>query len=217
MKQEMIRHIIFDFDGTIADSMNLAVELYNRVADRYKFKIIREEEFAYLSNLSILEKCKYLNVSLVQIPRLGIELNKNYNKAVNSIQVCHGIKELIYELKQQNFKLSIISSNSNENIRKFLVKNNLDVFDGIYSAKNIFGKDKAINSFIRKQHLNKEEIIYIGDEYRDIVACKATNIKIISVTWGFDSFEMISSANPDYIVEKPADIMKILAKINIGS
>ena len=205
-----IRHVIFDFDGTIADSMKLAVELYNQVADKHKFNKIREEEYEYLRSLSILEKCKFLNVSLLQIPRVGNDLYRSYNRAISSIEVFNGIKEVILDLKEKGFKLSIVSSNSSNNIRKFLANNNLDVFDSIYTAKNIFGKGKAINSFIKKHNLRNEELVYIGDEHRDIVASKENKIKVIAVTWGYDSLAMLTQAKPDFIIEKPSEIAAII-------
>lgn len=211
MKENNIQHVIFDFDGTIADSIFFGVQLFNQSAQKYKINMIKEEDYEYLRGLSLLEKFKFLNISLVLIPRLGMELTKSYNSSVNSIHLFNGMKEVILALKQGGYTLSIISSNSSDNIRRFLVNNNLDVFDFIYSAKNIFGKDKTIHSFIKKNRLNQEKLIYIGDEIRDIIACKANSIKVIAVTWGgFESVDMLKKANPDYIVNKPSEILEII-------
>jgi len=211
MKEDTIQHVIFDFDGTIADSMKLAVELFNQAAHKYKFNSIKEEAYEYLSGLSILEKCKALNVSLAFIPKVGVEITRSYHRSIGSIPIIDGMKEVILALKQSGYKLSIISSNAGDNIRKFLINNDLDVFDNIYSANNLFGKDKTINSFIKKNNLRKEELVYIGDELRDIVACNANHIKVIAVTWGgYDSLDMLKKANPDYIVNKPSEIIEII-------
>jgi phosphoglycolate phosphatase len=211
MREDTIQHVIFDFDGTIADSMDLAVELFNQAAHKYKFNFIKEEAYEYLSGLSILEKCKALNVSLAYIPRVGLEITRSYNRSISAIPIFDGMKEVILALKQSGYKLSIISSNASDNIKKFLINNDLDVFDYIYSANNLFGKDKTINSFIKKNNLKKEELVYIGDEFRDIVACNANHIKVIAVTWGgYDSLDMLKSANPDYIVNKPSEIIDII-------
>ncbi len=214
MSEARIKHLIFDFDGTIADSINLVIELINQVAGKYKFDQIREEEYEYLRNLTIPEKCRALHISLHQIPRMAIELTKTYYQSIGSITAFEGIKEMTDNLKEQGLKMSIISSNSSNNIRKFLKNNNLDIFDSIYSANNLFGKEKAINSFIKKQRLIKDELIYVGDEHRDIMACKMNMIKVMAVTWGADSLEFLSQANPDYIVEKPAQIVEIVEALN---
>jgi phosphoglycolate phosphatase len=113
-------------------------------------------------------------------------------------------------LKERGLTLSIISSNSNQNIRRFLTENNLDVFDHIYCAKNLFGKERTIASLIKKLHLKRNELIYIGDEHRDIIACQANHIRVIAVTWGLDTVETLSRARPDYIAHKPSDILSII-------
>lgn len=215
MKKDTIKHVIFDFDGTIADSMKLAVELFNQAAHKYKFNPISEESFEYLYGLSILDKCKALNVSLAHIPRASMEINRSYNRSISSIPLINGMKEVILALKQSGYVLSIISSNTSDNIRRFLINNDLDVFDFIYSANNLFGKDKAISSFIKKNNLKKEELVYVGDEIRDIAACKANNIRVIAVNWGgYDSLDMIKNAKPDYIVNKPSEIIGIIGSGN---
>lgn len=214
MGEDKIKHVVFDFDGTIADSLNLVIELMNQVAGKYKFDPIREEDYEYLRSLTLMERCRAVHISLYQIPRIGLELTKTYSRAINSIKAFAGINEMIIKLKKQDLKLSIISSNTSNNIRKFLNNNNLNYFDSVYSSSNLFGKDKAINSFIKKQHLVKEELIYIGDEHRDIVASQANKIKVIAVSWGADSLKILSKSNPDFIVERPSQIVEIIEALN---
>ena len=211
MMKDTFKHIIFDFDGTIADSMKLSIELFNQAAHKYNFKTINEESFENLYKLSILEKCKALNVSLTSIPRASMEITRSYNRLISFIPLIKGIKEVILDLKQRGYTLSIISSNAGDNIKKFLAINNIDVFDHIYSAKNLFGKDKAISSFIKKNRFKREEAVYIGDEIRDVAACKANNIKVIAVAWGgFESLDMLTKAGADFMVSDPSEIFAII-------
>lgn len=211
MPEKNIKHVIFDFDGTIVDTMGLAIRLINEAAEKYKYRPVREEDLDYLRSLSLLDRLKAVNVSPYQIPRIGMELSRTYSKALASIEVFAGMREVIGELKQRGFALSIISSNSHYNIRKFLADNQLHLFDHIYCAKNLFGKDKTIASMIKKLHLQRDELIYIGDECRDILACKANCIKVIAVTWGFDAPQMLIEAQPDYIVSTPREIVPIVS------
>jgi len=206
----MIKNIIFDFDGTIADSINLGIELYNELAEKYGFLKINKEDFEYLRNLSVIEKCKALHVPLFKLPVFGIEFMKNYRQALDSLKTFDGINEVIYELKHKGYRLNIISSNSHENVSEFLKKNGIDLFDSIDCINSIFGKDKAIRSFIKKHSVNKEELVYIGDENRDIDACKVNSIKCIAVSWGVDSIELLKRAGPDFIVSSPPEIIGIV-------
>lgn len=204
------RHVIFDFDGTIADSFNLGLKLINQLAEKHNFRPVYEADIDRLRNLSMLERLKALNISLYQIPRIAQDIFHIYSKSLKSVPLFEGMEEVILELKQKGMTMSIVSSNSSENIRKFLIDNNLNVFDHIYCAKNIFGKDKTIASLIRKLNLKRSELIYVGDEYRDIAACHSNHIKVIAVTWGYDNLRTLAAARPDYIVDQPSQLVPVI-------
>lgn len=206
----MIKYIIFDFDGTIVNSKKLALQLINDLSGKYGYRKAAEEELDYLSTLSIRERLKLFHVSFYKVPQIVLDMRKNYNQSVESLEIFNGIREVIYNLKEKGFKLGIISSNAEDNIRKVLVKYNLEVFDSIHSSYNLFGKSGKINAFLKKHKLKKEEIIYIGDELRDIQACKKSDVKIIAVDWGYDSRELLASGNPDYLVSHPSEMIDLI-------
>ncbi len=65
----------------------------------------------------------------------------------------------------------------------------------------------------RQLKINLNDVVYIGDEHRDIEACKKAQIRIISVTWGIDPLTLLKKANPDYIVETPGDLVKVIQSL----
>ena len=106
-----------------------------------------------------------------------------------------------------------MSSNSLDNINTFLEANHIELFENIQSSRGLFDKHVTINRLISKLGVKKDEVIYIGDEYRDIEACKKIGIKVISVLWGFDPKELLEKAQPDYIVSEPNEISQIIMNI----
>ncbi|QGQ98536.1 HAD family hydrolase [Paenibacillus psychroresistens] len=210
----LIKYVIFDFDGTVADSKELAFDLLNELSDKYGFRKITRTEANALMLLSMKERLKSLHVPLVQLPFMVMELKKNYAKILPFIKPFKGIKEVLLSLKRQNIKTVVISSNSVENIKKFLVKHEMNSFETIHSQSNIFGKHRSIKALLSQQKIGLQEVIYIGDEHRDIEACKKAKIKIISVKWGLDPVALLRKANPDYMIDAPADILKVIASLN---
>jgi phosphoglycolate phosphatase len=206
----MLKYIIFDFDGTIVNSKKLALHLINELSGKYGYRKAGEEELEYLSTLSIRDRLKLFKVPFYKVPQIVLDMRKNYNHSVESLEIFSGIEELIHNLKEKGFRLGIISSNAGENIRKVLVKYNIDVFDSIHSSYNLFGKSGKINTFLKKHHLKKEEIIYIGDELRDVQACQKSTVAIIAVTWGYDASDLLRKANPDHMVNKPSEILDLI-------
>lgn len=66
------------------------------------------------------------------------------------------------------------------------------------NSTNIMGKEKTIKKLLTSHKLNPHEVIYVGDEIRDIKACRKIGIKIICVDWGYDAIEMLKINQPDY-------------------
>ena len=113
----------------------------------------------------------------------------------------------------KRYKLGIVSANSKENILKFLELNDLKYcFDFVYNYQLFLGKSQAFKKIIKGKKLSKDDIIYIGDEDSDIIAAKKAGIKIISVTWGMKNKNMLKNNEPDFIAEKPEDILLFLEK-----
>ncbi len=205
-----MKNIIFDFDGTIVDSRDFIIQLYNEIAERDKYEKIDRPRIEYLSTLTIPDRCKKLNVPLYKIPPMLVEVRKKYKKELHKLIIKDGVKELLYSLKDKGFKLGIISSNSRSAIVEFFKGKNIDIFDYVYSTKNLFGKHYTINGYLKQFKIDKNDTIYIGDEVRDIVSCKKAGVKVIAVTWGYDSPKLLTEGEPEYLVDSPKQVLEIL-------
>ena len=80
----------------------------------------------------------------------------------------------------------------------------------ICSEAPILEKDRAIKELLSQQALAPDEMIYIGDEMRDVDACRKVGMKIIAVCWGFNSKAALERKSPDYLVESPEELLKLL-------
>ena len=45
----MIRYVLFDFDGTLVDSLNIVIEAYNQLAGKYEAKKIEQKDILSIS------------------------------------------------------------------------------------------------------------------------------------------------------------------------
>ena len=209
----MIKTVICDFDGTIVDSAQLVYDLFNSFSDKYNYKKMPQEKIDYIRSITFRERFKQYNVSFFKVPSLVMDVVKEYKKSVPSLQVNKEMKEVLRKLKKKGVKLVLISANSKENIEKCLKLNDMEYFDEIIRTKRFFGRNLTINSYIKSHNLNREETILIGDEHRDIVASKKSQIKVISVTWGYDLKDLLISGEPDFLVDKPTDILEVIEQV----
>lgn len=206
----MIRYILFDFDGTLVDSMHIVIEVYNQLADKYKAKKIEQKDIAHIQGLSIMERSTFLDFKLYKFPFLALDIYKLYKNSIKDLVLFDGIKEVLEELNACGFQLAIVSTNSEQNIRECLQNNQIDVITEIICSNNMFGKNEDIKRFLKKHKLKESEVIYVGDEARDILAGKKSGVKVIWVSWGYDQIENANKEQPNYIVNKPQEILAIL-------
>ncbi|MEC0232436.1 HAD hydrolase-like protein [Paenibacillus alba] len=207
----MVKHILFDFDGTLVDSRALLVKLYNEMAAQYQFRMIRDQDLALLRSLSISERVNRLGVPVLQIPKLVVAGRQMYQDNIRALHIVPGMKEVIARISAQGIRSSILSSNSEGNIRTFLKNNRMDgAFKEIISAKHLFGKHHSIRKVMKQWGTPPSKMIYVGDELRDIEACQKLGVPIIAVTWGYDSPRLLLSGKPDYLVNSPNELMRTL-------
>ena len=113
-------------------------------------------------------------------------------------------------LKENDCQVGIVTTNIEENVRAFLHSNNMDYFDFFYTTKKIFGKAKTIYKIIKDMKLEKSNVYFVGDEVRDVEAGKKARIKTIAVSWGYNTKEALAKENPDYLIDSPEELEKII-------
>jgi phosphoglycolate phosphatase len=209
-----IKLIFFDFDGTIADTLNAFVNITNRLAVEFGHNPISQEELLRIKNLNTRQIIKYSGISILKLPWLIAKLKSELNHEIKSIKSFSGIKEALAEVRNQVDRLGIISSNSKENILAFLEINDLqDSFDFIYTEASIFNKSKVIKKVLKQEENLPEESVYVGDETRDIEAAKRSRVKAIAVSWGFNSKEVLAAQNPDFLIHQPSELIDAIKSL----
>ena len=201
--------LIFDFDGTIADTHHYIIEISNRLASEFNYKTIEPHEVEHLKNKSSREVIEHLNIPLLKIPAIVAKAKKEFYRNISTVQPIAGLQEILQHLKDFNVKIGILSSNTSGNIKKFLQNHNLDIFDFIDTTSKIWSKNNSLKNIIQKNGFNKERIIYIGDEIRDITAAKKLGIKVAAVAWGYNSSYALKRYKPDFIIQTPQDLLNL--------
>lgn len=205
-----MKYIIFDFDGTLADSTAVFASAWNTLAQKYKFKGIEFKEIESLKKLSMAERSKLFDFPMYKLPMILPQFYRLYRQSLNEVHLYEGIKDVLMEIDKRGYKILIISSNSQENILEFLKMNGIQCVSNVLCSNRIFGKDKVLKKFLKDSSSSVSDVLYIGDEQRDIVACKKVGVPIIWVSWGYDSIEVIQQEEPEYKVNAPKEILDII-------
>src|ERR1700730_5691498 len=119
--------ILFNFNGTIVNTKSLAIDIFNKIAEKQGYKKINEEEISYFSTLSVPDRCKRLNVPLYKMPIVGITIKQKYQQYIPNLKSVDGINEVIHELKNKEFRLGFLTTNSRVVTNQFLSNNEINI------------------------------------------------------------------------------------------
>ena len=201
------KYVIFDFDGTIADTVELAITIFNRMASDYGLPQIAGEERAMLHGTKPQAILKKYGVSNYKLGLILLRLRKELKKHIAELQPIAGVVEAIQTLKDSGYRLGILTSNSKENVKDFLKNNRMiGLFDFVYSGKSIFGKSSVLERLFEQEKISKNLVVYVGDETRDVEATKKTGIPIVSVTWGLNNRAVLASLSPEQMADTPEEL-----------
>lgn len=195
--------LIFDFDGVIADSLGTLVKIVNSELNHHISSLVTAEELRQRGAKALFDKHKISGLKLLIYSR---QVNAAFGRHIAEIPPCQGIKEVLNKVK---CRTAIVTSNSSENTEAFLRMHSMNV-DIIIGGIKLFGKARKIKEVLKKARVSKHEAIYIGDQMDDIEASRIAGIKIAAVTWGFNSRELLEKANPDYLIDRPEEILKLV-------
>ena len=210
-----VKLIIFDFDGTIADTYQTIINITNGLSKEFGYEPLDEETLQLLKNLSSRDIVKQSQISLYKLPFLARRIRSELGKQIATLEPIREMPRVLQSLKDRGYQLGIISSNTKDNIVEFLTKQNLvHLFDFINSDKTIFGKHRIINRIIHKYRLDSSNVVYIGDETRDIRSAKKSNVQMIAVVWGFNSEQILLQHQPDFLAQNPTQILEAIEKLD---
>lgn len=203
--------VVFDFDGTLADSERIIIKLYDFFAEKNNKPKLTEETKQKLRDGTTRQAMKWTGIKFWQIPKLLNMARVEYKKRATNVKIFTGM-ESIAEKLSKDFDIYILSTNNEKTVRKILKKNNFKPPVTVLKGSSVFGKDKALKRLLRKNKYDRHLSWMVGDEMRDIAAGNKARLNTIGVTWGLQSEVGLNLAKPDYIVHKPSEILKIIHK-----
>ncbi|MGX0166401.1 phosphoglycolate phosphatase [Staphylococcus capitis] len=209
----MYKNLIFDFDGTIADSKECSI-----VATQKSFKERGLEEptvnlIEYYMGIPI-EKSFSLMSSVDlddhQLEALIKTFRQNYKEVESSyLKLYKHMTEKLQSLSKDK-QLFVVSSKKTD-----VLIRNLEILDIDHLFTEVIGSDKVnhykpspdgINYILNKYQLENEETIYIGDAIFDMQMANSAKVASCAVTWGTHSIEELKSENPTYIIHEVTEL-----------
>ena len=203
--------VIFDFDGTIADTFDAGVVILNKLAAEFGFRALHPKDLEKVREMRTRQLMKFLDIPTRKMSRIARRGSEELHACIHSIQPLPGMPEALRELHALGFSLGIITSNTELNVQIFLRGHDLELFDFVRCSSKLLGKARMIRSVIRRRRVRAADILFVGDETRDIEAAKKAGIRIAAVTWGYNTRRSLEAMKPDFVFNNPGELVALLA------
>jgi phosphoglycolate phosphatase len=199
---------LFDFDGVLADSLDLYAEAVARCLERIGTPIVKNrEDYLALFEGNFYESMAARGVDLAAFAQAAKEILPGID--YGAMKPFDGLIPVLDAL-QKDHLLAVISSNGSRTIRRMLERFGFDpYFEEVLGSDFLFSKKDKIDYALAKYGIPPERTFYIGDTTGDIVEARAAGVRTVAVTWGWHSRERLVAAHPDFLVETPEDLLSV--------
>ena len=197
---------IFDFDGTLGDTMGWFLDTSDAMADRFGYRKIDRSQLETLRHMSARDLMKLQKLPALKMPMIAAHFHKLMAQDAGSIRMFDGAPEVLRGLHAAGVKLAVVSSNTEANIRVVLGPELSALVSQFACGATVFGKASKFKRVLKTLGVAPAEAISIGDEIRDLDAAREVGLATAVVCWGYTAPEALRAQKPDHVFEQIGDI-----------
>ena len=204
------RLVIFDFDGTLADSGDWFLSIADHLADRFKFRRVAADDVEMLRGRTSSEVIRHLGIPRWKLPAIGHYVHALLAQQADRIALFDGIVPVLQHLAANGVRIALVTSNAEDNARAILGPTNAAMFERFECGASLFGKARRYRRVLRKTGMAASQVISIGDETRDVVAAKKVGVTSAAVLWGYANRAALTQLQPDFLFERPDQVLDVV-------
>jgi HAD superfamily hydrolase (TIGR01509 family) len=212
----MIKGVVFDFDGTLVDSMNMIFEVLNEALSKRSLPKISLWLLGRMAGQPINDIINaQTHVPKATIKAIEKDVFKSYMEFCRtSCQLLPHVENTLKILKSKGVKLGLLTTTPRKpleaTVRKLAIEKYFDIMLAKNDAKNKPDPD-GLKRIIREFGMKKDYCLYVGDSPIDILTGKAEGIKTIAITIGIATIEQLKENAPDNVI---TDMEQLLTLVN---
>lgn len=204
-----IEAVIFDFDGTLANSEQITFNVVRPILSKYLNKEISD------SDLNDLKGKVWKTTFKEWLPDTYLELYAEIDRAWTSmnpfIPMYPDVSEMLASLKERNTLMAIASSRESGLLKQILKQNNLtEYFSYIVGQEDTKSHKPSPDPLLAAAKgigIRPAKCIYIGDQPWDLMASRAAGMMSGAALWGEAEAEAMLRQKPDMVFKIPHDVV----------
>jgi phosphoglycolate phosphatase len=221
--------LIFDFDGTLIDSVPDLADALNKMLIQLNKEPFHESTIRYWvgngaqtlvkralvgsDDISDFKEDAYFSNAL----RIFLEFYKQ--NCAEKTTLYPNVKTTLEKLKTDGYELAIVTNKPYIFIEPILKKLDLDRLFSLYLGGDSLDEKKPsakpLLYLCEKLHYNTEDTLMIGDSKNDIIAANNAKMDSIAVSYGYNYGEDIALYSPSIIIQDFNEMETLLGKVNV--
>jgi HAD superfamily hydrolase (TIGR01549 family) len=197
--------ILWDFDGTLADTLPGLLRIFNDLAPEFGLAPI--EDVQAMRDTPPLDLLRQRGIRWWKMIRLRNAIVRRQKDQLDSIRLFPGVPEMLERLHACGYRLGVVSSNSEANIRRCLQASDVEQwFELVVGSWQPLGKHRSLRRVLWRTGVQSDQALYVGDEVRDITAARRSGMDAAAVTWGGNSRQLLAQYSPTKLFNCPSQI-----------
>lgn len=206
---------VFDFDGTLADSVEILRKVYDEIAQEKSWRRVTDHrEYEKFRKFTIRQGMAYFGIKPWQLFGLVHDGRKRFLAHVEEVKLFEGMDDLVRKLTAEGWDVYVLSSNSHEAIEKVLVKYDLQKVIHILDRPSFLSKARNLQRLVRRHRYDPHNVWMIGDEERDIRSANKAGVQSVAVAWGLQDISLLQACEPTSSADSPEQIYLVLSGRN---
>lgn len=209
--------VIFDLDGTLLDTLEDLKNSVNFALSQcgYEERTLDEVRGFVGNGIENLMRSAVPNgISEDAFARCFASFKEHYKlHSEDNTKEYDGISDLLKALRCKGFLLAVVSNKADFAVNTLCKKYFPDLLDCAFGEREGIKRKPSpdsVNEVIKISGVSKENCYYVGDSDVDVKTAHNAELKCIACTWGFRSRSVLESENPEYIIDSPEEILRIV-------
>lgn len=206
--------VVFDFDGTLADTVDLLFDTARVVLRSAGFEEAASADFEALRNMRPRQQLEAVDIPMRAVPGLARRMRREVKRQALEVELADTVCDLIHGLDQSGFTVGIMSSNSPSLIRSVLDRAGV-AHRIAFVARGGVIRDRArrLRSVVRRHSDQSGRWVFVGDEIRDVEAARRSGIPFVGVGWGVARPDALKEAGARQVAKSWSELRELLEAI----
>jgi phosphoglycolate phosphatase len=208
------RLVMFDFDGTLADTFPYLLQTFDQVADRFRFRRRDPDATEAMRGLDTRAIMRHHGVATWKLPFIARHARALMAARIDQFRLFEGVAPALNALADHGVILALVTSNARSNAATVLGPALLGRFAHVECGISMFGKASRLRRLLKRCRVTAANALFVGDELRDADAAHAARVSFGAVGWGYARLDALLQRQPQEVFQHPTELARLVEPSN---